>query len=83
LSDHATHIHKTWINSLGDDVTKEDSTNGNKPIEMNTIKDIDTISEAGTIKDSDSDNEGSNDNTEVDKSPTEVMNVLQIEESAV
>ena len=52
------------------------------------IKDIDTISEAETIKDSNSsDNRDDmlsvNDNTEVDTSPTEVMNVLQILESAV
>ena len=52
------------------------------------IKDIDTISEAGTINDSDSSDERDdmlsvNDNTEVDKSPTELMNVLQILESAV
>jgi len=53
------------------------------------IKDIDTISETGTINDCDSSVERddmlsvNNDNTEVDKSPTELMNVLQILESAV
>ena len=77
------------FNSLDDPIT-----NASKPIEMNItigqdiIKDVDTISEAGTIKDSDSCDEMDdvlsvvNDNTEVDKSPTEV-NVLQIVESAV
>jgi len=72
-------------------VITEDSINGSKPFEMNAtinIKDIDTISEAETIKDSNSsDNRDDmlsvNDNTEVDTSPTEVMNVLQILESAV
>ena len=60
----------------------------NITIGQDIVKDFDTISEAGTIKDSDTCDEKDdvlsvvNDNTDVDKSPTEV-NVLQIVESAV